>query len=80
MKRVGNNEKDNQQGSYTYLEQDYNANGNSRLINKWLPPKNNNDVLNVREDNFNRKLRGAKRISAAKAYYEKNIKGGIYYE
>lgn len=34
----------------------------------------NNDVLNVREDNFNRKLRGAKRISAAKAYYEKNIK------
>ena len=46
MKRVGNNEKDNQQGSYTYLEQDYNANGNSRLINKWLPPKNNNDVLN----------------------------------
>ena len=46
MKRVGKNEKDNQQGSYTYLEQDYNANGNSRLINKWLPPKNNNDVLN----------------------------------
>ncbi len=45
MKRVGKNEKDNQWGSYTYLEQDYNANGNSRLLNKWLPPINGDDLL-----------------------------------
>nr|DAW34164.1 MAG TPA: peptidase [Caudoviricetes sp.] len=45
MKRVNKNEQDNQYGSYTYLEQDYNANGNSRLLNKWLPPMNGNDLL-----------------------------------
>lgn len=34
----------------------------------------NNDVLSIRDDNVNHSLRGAKRIAAAKAYYDRALR------
>ncbi len=34
----------------------------------------NNDILNIRDDSVNHALRGAKRIIAARTYYEKSLK------
>lgn len=47
MKRVNSNEEDNVENSYTFIEQDYRiGSGQSAIINKWLPPLGDKNVVN----------------------------------